>query len=136
MSIKMESYEEMLKELYSKLPSKIKRKERFEMPEVVSYIEGKKTIFKNFSSIAQKIRRREEMFAKFLSKELGVPVKKEGSVLVLQRKINNRLLQQKVNIFIKEYVICLECNRPDTNIRGEGVKMLVCEACGARRPIK
>ena len=133
----MESYEEMLEELYSKLPEKVKKKERFEMPRVNAFIEGNKTIFKNFLSIAQLIRRDVEMFAKYLSRELASPVKIDGNRLIIQRRVNLQLLQRKVELFIKDYVLCWECGKPDTKIAViEGVKMLICEACGARRPIR
>ena len=135
--MKMESYEKMLDELYSKLPEKTQHKERFEMPQVEISIEGNKTLFRNFSSIAQKIRRKEDMISKFLSREVAAPVRKEGEILIIQRKVNKILLQKKLEIFVKDYVLCFECGKPDTSIMNiEGIKTLVCEACGARRPIR
>ena len=135
--MKIESYEKMLDELYSKLPEKTQHRERFEMPQVEIRIEGNKTLFKNFSSIAQKIRRNEEMISKFLSREIAAPVRKEGEMLIVQRKVNRKLLQKKLEIFVKDYVLCFECGKPDTSIMNiEGIKTLVCEACGARRPIR
>ena len=135
--MKMESYDKMLDELYSKLPEKTQHKERFEMPKVEITIEGNKTLFRNFSSIAQKIRRDEQYIAKFLSREVAAPVKKERDMLIIQRKINRNLLQKKLEIYIKDYVLCLECGKPDTKIVNiNGIKTLICEACGARRPIR
>ena len=131
------SYEAMLDELYAQLPEKVKHKERFEMPKVSMYVEGNRSIFKNFMAICQKIRRDPEMVAKFLSRELAAPVKIEGERLVIQRRLLKDLLQRKIEIFIKDYVLCWECGKPDTTIVNiEGVKMLVCEACGARRPVR
>lgn len=136
-NVKMESYEEMLEDLYKKLPEKVMHKERFEMPKIDISIEKNKTIFRNFLPISQRIRREPEMFAKFLSKEVAAPVRREGKMLVIQRRINRNLLQKKVEIFIKDYVLCLECGKPDTKIANiEGIKMIVCEACGARRPVR
>ncbi len=133
----MESYDEMLDNLYSQLPEKTQHKERFEMPNVEISIEGNKTLLRNFSSIAQKIRRDESTISKFLSREIAAPVRKEGDMLIIQRKVNRNLLQKKLEIFVRDYVLCFECGKPDTKIVNiNGIKTLVCEACGARRPIR
>ncbi len=131
------SYLEMLEHLYANLPEKAKSKERFEVPKAEVSIEGNRTIFKNFARIAEKLRRDLPFFSKFLSRELASPVEIDGQRLIIQRRVLPDLLQQKIEKFVKLYVICKECGKPDTRIvTVEGVKMLICEACGARRVIR
>jgi len=130
-------YAELLENLYANLPEKAKQRERFEVPKAEVSIEGNKTIFKNFMRIAEKLRRDPAFFSKFLSRELASPVEEDGQRLIIQRRVLPDLLQQKIEKFVKLYVICRECGKPDTRIVTiEGVKMLVCEACGARRVIR
>jgi len=41
------------------------------------------------------------------------------------------------NIYIDTFVVCQECNRPDTSFQRAGRTLnLSCEACGAKRPIR
>lgn len=119
------------------LPKKVLEESRFEMPKVVSAIQGSKTIFKNFSEIAKKIRREEKHFFKFITKELAVAGFIEGGRLILNGKFTNYQIQKVVEAYINTYVLCPECKKPDTHfIEEHGVKMLKCEACGAISPIR
>ena len=128
----------MLDNVYSKLPEKVKSHERFEMPKADIMIEGKnKTIFRNFMSICEKLNRDPQFLAKYLSRELAAPVNIDGQRLIIQRRVAPDLLQKKLERFVKEYVLCWECGKPDTRIVTiEGVRMLICDACGARRAIR
>ena len=131
------NYMELLDRAYSQLPEKVFKSDRFEIPRVESFIEGNRTFFVNFKSIATTLRRDESHIMKFLFKELGTPGYVEGSRLVLQSKVPNKLLQDRINKYVKEYVLCWECGKPDTHITTiQGVRTLVCEACGARRPVR
>ncbi len=133
----MLTYEEMLDKLYSELPQTTTDGERFKMPDVSLTYEGNKTILVNFESICNKLRRDPKLLAKYLSRELAVPVMISGSRLIIHRKTLRRMIEDKLNKFVKKYVICPICGKPDTHIHEiQGVKMLVCEACGARTPIK
>lgn len=130
----MEEYEKMLEEAYAKLPEKKGGGERLEIPKVASFIEGNKTIVKNFKQICDVIRRQPEMLSKYLSRELAAPVDLGEDRLIIHRKVLNDLIQSKVNVFINEYVMCKECGKLDTHIESVAmVKTLICEACGARR---
>ncbi|MEM2909108.1 MAG: translation initiation factor IF-2 subunit beta [Candidatus Bilamarchaeaceae archaeon] len=131
-------YERLLSELYSKLPEKIKPSERFEPPRFEHFVEGNKTVIKNFKAVCEKLRRNAALLTKFLSKELAVPAELQGERLVLQRRVSGDILDKKLEEFISKYVICKECKRPDTHIEdvGRGLRILVCESCGARTPIR
>ena len=133
----MEDYEKLLARARAALPEKTSAFERFETPMIESFIQGSKTIIKNFDAILQKIRRPAPMLEKFFSKELAVPATIQGGKLILNGKFYDRNLRDKLQAFVDAAVICKECKRPDTKItEREGIKTLVCEACGARAPVK
>jgi len=45
-------------------------------------------------------------------------------------------LYEIIDAYIKEYVICSECGRPDTHlIKSDRILTLRCDACGAHRPV-
>jgi len=100
-------------------------------------LQGSKAIIHNFEQICQKLRRDPKDLAKFFTKELAVPSNIEGPRLVLHGKIHERQINERLSNYIKYYVLCNECKAPDTNIKNmDGVKVLVCEACGARSPLR
>ena len=131
-------YEQLLENIYENLPKKEATGERFEMPQFEFFTEGNKTIIKNFKVIAERIRREPDFILKFLTKELAVPAEQKGERLVLQRKITGDILNKKLEDFVNKYVMCKQCNRPDTHIEDVGgrVRNLVCESCGARAAIR
>ncbi len=134
----MENYESLLDKAYEEIPKKAKTSERFEVPKPEILFEGSKTIIKNFDQILTTLRSDKEFILKYFSKELAVPVSIEGKRLILYGKVPPRLFIEKLNTFVKKYVVCGECNRPDTKIKEveKGIKIMICEACGARTPIR
>lgn len=133
----MDDYEKLLDRARAKLPEKTQTFERFETPAVDSFVQGSKTIVRNFEIILQKVRRPPEMLSKYFSKEMAVPVTVQAGKLVLNGKFYARNLQDKLQAFVDAAVVCKECKRPDTKItEKDGVRTLVCEACGARAPVK
>jgi len=130
-------YEKLLDRAKKILPEKVDSKERFEIPKVKGHIEGNKTIITNFQQIASSLRRDEKHLLKYLLRELATPGNVEGQRLIIGRKINSMLINEKIVKYAHEFVICKECNKPDTQIVKEGqVYMLKCTACGAKHPIK
>jgi len=131
-------YDKLLERAYSSLPEKASGGARFEMPIVESFVQGNKTIIKNFDEISNKLRRTPEELMKYLSRELAVPMSKEGAGLVLQGKFYDRVLNEKLKKYVTSFVICKECKKADTKIMGgeRGTKTIICEACGARSPVR
>jgi translation initiation factor 2 subunit 2 len=131
-------YEDLLDNIYSGLPKGADKGERFEMPKFEYFTEGNKTIIKNFKTVSEKIRREPEVISKYLTKELAVPAEQQGERLILQRRLSGDILNKKLHDFINKYVICKQCNRPDTHIEDMGGRLrnLVCESCGARAAIR
>jgi len=114
------SYEKMLKSAMEKLPKKAAEEKRFEIPEVSSFIQGNKTIIKNFSELASALRRDKRHLSKFLFKQLATPGSMEGDSLILQRKVQYSMLQKKIEDYVKE----------------DRITFMKCEACGARSAVR
>jgi translation initiation factor 2 subunit 2 len=135
-----QDYEKLLEKAYSSIPaSKMAGGERFEAPVADAFIQGNKTIIRNYGFICSRLRRKPEEIAKYLSKELAAPAVTEsnGEQLVLQTKLSNRIINEKLSFYIQNAVLCNECGKPDTHIDLiQGVRVLICEACGARKPIR
>ena len=134
----MDDYEQLLKRAKNKLPDVVKGHSRFELPEAEVHLEGNSTIFKNFSEIISALNRGGDQVLGYLLKELGTAGQiKDGGRVIFKGKIPKRKIEERMNQFIKEYVICQECERPDTRLEKEGrTLVLKCEACGAHRPLK
>jgi translation initiation factor 2 subunit 2 len=110
----------------------------FVIPKVDSINEGTKTIVSNITVIADKARRKAEEIARYLSKELGVPVSIEGQRMIINGRFSYKDLDAKIANYFNTYVICKECHKPDSHLEnaGRGMLYFVCEACGARYAVK
>ena len=129
-------YEKLLKRAISKVPEKVKEKERLEVPKANITNMGKKTSIRNFSVISSTIRREPKHVLKFLSKELASPGILDGSTVVFSARLPPKLIQDKIDLYIKNYVVCPECKKLDTKFIKEGkVLFIKCEACGAKKSL-
>lgn len=132
-----DQYEQLLQEAYKKIKVVSSSSERFEIPKVQGQVSGKNTIITNIHEIASYIRRPVEHLAKFLQKELAVAGTLEKNSLILKTKLSSGKVNEKVEQYVKEFVLCHECKKPDTEIISEkGIKFKHCLACGAKTPIK
>ena len=130
-------YENLLNKVYEKLPQVEETVERFEVPEIDSMIQGRQTIIKNFSQICETLRREPKHILKFLTKELATPAGFDGVRATFQSKRPRRMIQTKLNVYVRDYVICKECGKPDTKlVKEDRLTFLRCEACGAKAPVK
>ncbi len=133
----MDSYEKLLKEAFTKVKKTESTGERFAIPKVAGRFEGKKTIITNFKEIASYFRRSPEHFQKFLLKELATPGQIEGDRLALNLKVPSAKINQKVEEYAREFVICKQCGKPDTELeRVDRITMLRCLACGAKQSVR
>jgi len=133
----MKSYEEMLKEAREKLPKDIVKKRRLEIPKPKVLIQGNQTFITNFDEITNVLRRDPKHLSKFLFRELATPGHAAGGRLTLQGKVYSNLIEKKINSYVKEFVYCKECDRPDTKlVKEDRITFLVCEACGARQAVR
>lgn len=133
----LDEYEKMLEEAYKKIKPVVVEKARFEVPKVQGMIEGNKTIITNFLQICSVLRREPAHLMKFLSRELAALATLEGERLVLNRKINSTMINEKIQLYVNEFVICPECKKPDTELIKENKFMFIhCLACGAKHSVR
>lgn len=133
----MTDYEKLLEKAYKNVKQVSSNGERFEIPKVDGRFEGKKTIITNFAQIASQIRRNPEQFQKFLLKELAASGKVDGDRLILNIRVPRTKIDAKIEQYIKEFVLCTECGKPDTEIiKQDRMQFLHCLACGAKHPIR
>ena len=131
-------YKELLKKAREKVPEKIKKTERFSIPAANSMVQGNTTIISNFIVIANYLNRKPEHLLKYILRELATPgeIKKTGAVII-RSKVPSFRINEKIQNYTKEYVICKECGKPDTQLSKEDkVSFVKCLACGARHPVR
>jgi len=130
-------YEQLLDKAYKEVKVVGKGGERFEIPKVTGQVSGIKTIITNIMQIADYFRRDVMHLVKFLQKELAVYSRLDRERLVLKAKLNSAKVNEKIEKYAKEFVLCNVCGKPDTEIVSEkGVRFKHCLACGAKSPIK
>jgi len=133
----MESYEKLLDQAYKNLKPIKDSRERFEIPKVEGHIEGTKTILTNLSQVASYLRRDQEHLLKFLLKELATSGAIKNNRVVLQRKISSQKINEKIQDYAKEFVICSQCGKPDTELKKEKTYAFIhCLACGAKHSVR
>ncbi len=133
----MDQYKALLDQAYKKVKVVSTSTDRFEIPKVEGQVAGKNTIITNITQIALYLRRPLDNLAKFLQKELATSGKIESGRLVLNTKLNSQKVNEKIQMYSKEFVICFVCSKPDTEIIAEkDLKFKHCLACGAKSPVR
>ena len=131
------NYNDLLDRAIFKLPNEKVLNERFTVPDIKLYSEGKTTIIDNFLLISDVLRRDKDHLMKYLTRELGTAGKIEGQKALFQGHFTKEQISINIKSYINEYVICSECNRPDTTLEKiDRILILKCAACGAHRPVK
>ena len=116
----MDKYEDLLERAIDQLPPEVFEHKRFKIPKAYS-----------------DLNRDPQHLLKFLMRELGTAGNIEGQRAILQGKFTHYLINERIEDYVDKYVICHECNRPDTRIIREGrIFILKCAACGATAPLK
>lgn len=133
----MENYEELLNDAYKNVKAVKDTGERFEIPKIEGHFEGKKTILSNFFQISSHIRRTPEHFLKYMLKELAASGTRDGDRLILNIKVPSIKINQKIENYVNEFVLCKECKKPDTELIKQGrLNFIHCLACGAKHPVR
>lgn len=129
-------YEALLKKAKANLPKNIASHERFVIPDADLFIEGKSTVFRNFGDVADTLRRDAEAIMAYLLREMGTAGNLDGRRAIFKSRLNPERLSDRLKAYVNTYVLCSECDRPDTRLVREGrVLVLECDACGAHRPV-
>ncbi len=131
-------YETLLGRAIEKSPKAAARSGRWEVPKPVTMKDGLKTIIGNFYEIAAYMRRDPEHLLKFLLKELATSCNsKDGKRVAVLGNFSPEAVGKKIDLYVKEFVLCRECGKPDTKlVKEERLSFIVCEACGARHSVR
>lgn len=130
-------YKNLLKRVIEKTPKREFAEDRFKLPNAEIFYEGNTTVIKNFDKISDAINRDADLILKFLLGGLGTAGELSGTRVVFQGKIPPKSISDKIKEYIETFVMCSECNRPDTHLVKKGRTTLIrCDACGAFRSIK
>jgi translation initiation factor 2 subunit 2 len=130
------SYEDLLDAAYENVEVNEESSGRFEILKVKGHHEGVRTVIKNFGKVAACLRRKPEHLLKFLGKELGIQGEMKGDMLILSRKLSSKDINAKVSKYASNYVICVKCKKPDTELDEESGELFVrCLACGNKHRV-
>lgn len=130
-------YKDLLKRVVESTPKKEISEDRLKIPKAEIFYEGNTTVIKNFDKISDIVNRTPDIILKFLLGGLGTAGELDGTRVVFQGKIPAKSIQDKLKEYIDTYVICSECNKPDTHLVKQGRNLIIrCDACGAFRSVK
>ena len=130
-------YKKLLEKAIKQLPEKVVTKDRSEIPKVVGHLQGNKTVISNFLHIADMLGRDTNHVLKFILKELATPGEIKNKEVIIGTKVSASRINQKIQQYAEEFVICKECGKPDTKLIKEGdYSFIRCQACGARHPVR
>jgi len=130
------NYRELLERAQSQLPSDAHEHKRFEVPQPRSFIVGMRTILANFKEICDSLNRDTRHVLKFFSGEMATAATMQRNRAIFQGKFRYDTFERLIQRYVKEFVVCPVCTRPDTKIvKDRRFLFLVCEACGARSSI-
>ena len=129
-------YKSLLAKAKKELPEPTSSGERWETPVADIMSEGRTTVIRNWPEIVQKLRREPAHIVTYLLRELGTAGGVEGDRVVFQGNLPAKNIQERFATYVRTYVTCSECGRPDTRLdKQDRTTMLKCEACGAHHPI-
>ena len=128
-------YESLLTEAYGNV-TPVEECSRFEILKVKGHHENTRTIISNFLQVASCIRRPAISLMKFLSKELASSAEIKGDRLILSRKLTSNNINEKIEKYARNYVLCAKCKKPDTELDTVGAKIFLrCLACGNKQEV-
>lgn len=133
----IDSYEALVEKAYKTIPETAAKEERFLVPKVLGHLQGNRTIISNFYQIADALGRKPAHLLKYILKELAAPGELKKNGVIMGTKIPATRINEKIEQYVEEFVLCKECRKPDTKLIKEGnFVFLKCMACGARQSVK
>jgi len=130
-------YASLLERAYRTIPEKAQKASKYEIPKSSVMTIGSKTIVTNFKEICEKVNRDFTHVSRFILRELATAGSVEESRLVLQGKFSKEQIDNLVERYVRMYVICPSCGKPDTKLVKEGrLTFIVCEVCGAKNSVR
>ena len=133
----MSDYDGLLEMCIERLPKECAEGSRFCVPKAEVLIQGTRTIFFNFNDVAGALRRDPKHLLKFFLKELATSYEEKDKKVIFQGRFPGPLINKKIELYVKNYVLCPNCCKPDTKlIKIDRMDFLKCEACGSKHSMK
>jgi len=130
-------YRVLLKRAREQIPREVFEHRRFQVPRADTFIQGTRTVIRNFKDIVDTLRREPQHLLRYLARELATAGEIRGRQAIFNGRFGASAINELIKRYTNQYVVCPVCNRPDTEIKREGrLLLLVCTACGARTPLK
>ena len=127
----------MLDAAYEKIPKIISVAARYHIPEIESLVQGNRTILKKFNQLCKALRREQEHVLKFFNRELASKAEIKGNEAIFIGKFRNEFLNKKLRAYVKEFLLCDQCGKPDTKLKKrDNITYKTCEACGAKNVVR
>lgn len=128
-------YEKLLERGLSKVPKDVVGTDRFHLAKPEVEKAGAKTIITNFLEISGSMRRDPHDLLKYLLIQLATKGEVSGQRVTVQGVFTQAQIAKKIDQYLKSYVICPRCGKPDSKIIHEkGIELIKCEACGEKSP--
>jgi translation initiation factor 2 subunit 2 len=134
------------KEDYSSLLSRVRQarpesagasEDRLKLPTPQTMVSGKKTFWLNYMEFPSLLRRDPGDFLNYFRSQLAINASIENGRAIFMGRPDKQSFAALVQRYLKERVICPVCGSPDTRLEKTKPSLtLVCEACGARSPVK
>jgi len=129
----MDEYESLLKRGLGKVPKDIEGSGRFHIAKPEIEKAGARTIITNFLEIAGSLRRDPDDMFKFMLQQLATKGELAGQRATIQGVFTQEQVARKIDLYMKMYVLCPKCGKPDTKLVHEkGAELIRCEACGEK----
>lgn len=116
---------------------------RYKMPKLLAKVEGRgngvKTVIPNMSEIAEALERPPEYPTKYFGIQLGAQTQMDAKAdrYIVNGTHDAETLQDLLDGFIRTFVLCKECDNPETKLEVDKESIWsTCAACGARYQIK
>ncbi|MFW9935755.1 MAG: translation initiation factor IF-2 subunit beta [Candidatus Thorarchaeota archaeon] len=135
--VEIDDYETLLERARSDIPPEVFDQPRFKIPHVDSFIQGSRTVVRNFKDLTDTLRRDPKHLLRYLAHELATAGEIRSPQAIFNGRFSSHMLDDLMEKYTEEFVVCPVCQRPDTEMRRvDRLLMLVCSACGARTPLK
>jgi len=116
---------------------------RYKMPRILAKVEGKgngiKTVIVNMIEVAKAIGRPPTYPTKYFGCELGAQTSWTNDRYIVNGSHDAVKLQDLLDGFIRRYVLCPECDNPETELLVSAKKGTIsqgCKACGFHGPLE
>ncbi|MFO7926693.1 MAG: translation initiation factor IF-2 subunit beta [Halobacteriota archaeon] len=127
-------YDERLDRALESTPEMEEATRRFSIPAPDVQQEGNVTVYENFQRTLDVFDREATHLMKYLQNELGTSATiDDRGRLRLTGEFRRGRIEDAIESYADDYVLCPECGLPDTILETEnGAEIRRCTACGAR----